>query len=634
MSECEWNKQIAELPFYQHAEWNGEQVASRRPSARTSQDWRLQNKANTAQCDRRATRRAQAPRSAAASSAHNSASQWYTDADSRQRKPIYFHGELSPFSNFYPCVDLLAYGERFRSVEHAYQYGQALHYGDRNAAWEIAKACDARAAKRASKSVSRTPKLQAGWKEQRLCLMAFLLEEKVKVCPPLYSALLESGDARLIEDVPSKDAFWGTGFSSQGENHLGRLLEEVRANLIKQSLAGGGMAGGGVTGPGGGVTGAGYSSGGSCVSYPPAAQIHTVNNERNFGNPEPDHWEGDQHVQQDTSWAASVSAIEDTVSGNDVHRPVVAPGPGAISYDTGGLPDIASMSPEPPGPAGPADLTTAPHPNYVSYGCPPSMPCSPSPGVTSCYETRMDGSSADFTHKAANSTHKAVDSTHKAVDSTHKAVDSTHKAVNSTHKPVDSTHKAVDSTRNAVDSTRNAVDSTHKAVNSTHKSKGATRKTEVVERKQNVFSDRAQVMLVTTDEAERSSHDGLFDSVHPVKDVAEAPKFIKTLNQVDAIVFKLLSNPAEKCQQGKNRTKYLDKYKKLIEDTLRLSNVRIGVVLSSNKFPEAKSLRAALRACLDVAVVYCTEDGEMCGGEPSCVTVTQFVTKVRSTHSP
>lgn len=51
--------------------------------------------------------------------------------------------------------------------------------------------------------------------------------------PFLTRALLETGDAELIEGNTWNDTFWGV-CNGEGENNLGRLLMKVREELIKQ----------------------------------------------------------------------------------------------------------------------------------------------------------------------------------------------------------------------------------------------------------------------------------------------------------------------------------------------------------------------------------------------------------------
>lgn len=48
--------------------------------------------------------------------------------------------------------------------------------------------------------------------------------------PALQTMLLETGDRKLIEDAPW-DEFWGWGKNQDGQNHLGKLLMQLREDL-------------------------------------------------------------------------------------------------------------------------------------------------------------------------------------------------------------------------------------------------------------------------------------------------------------------------------------------------------------------------------------------------------------------
>jgi hypothetical protein len=50
----------------------------------------------------------------------------------------------------------------------------------------------------------------------------------------LKDRLLGTGDDHLIEDSPT-DYFWGIGANQSGQNHVGKLLEELRDKLSKYS---------------------------------------------------------------------------------------------------------------------------------------------------------------------------------------------------------------------------------------------------------------------------------------------------------------------------------------------------------------------------------------------------------------
>ncbi|EDP59785.1 GTP cyclohydrolase II [Vibrio sp. AND4] len=68
------------------------------------------------------------------------------------------------------------------------------------------------------------------WNDDKLSVMAFIVREKFLQNPPLAELLLLTGNACLSEHS-HKDAFWGDGGDGSGENHLGEILMNVRAEL-------------------------------------------------------------------------------------------------------------------------------------------------------------------------------------------------------------------------------------------------------------------------------------------------------------------------------------------------------------------------------------------------------------------
>ena len=143
---------------------------------------------------------------------------------SSAQSPVLFGGAQSHFSNFYPCC-IHVFGRDFNSAEHAYQYRQAMFHEDFECAEDIKRAKDARAAKRVSKEII---KKHEGWLEKRVDVMIEVLKAKAEV-PEFREALLATGQAELVENVVSREAFWGVGVGDrEGGNMLGKLLMVLR----------------------------------------------------------------------------------------------------------------------------------------------------------------------------------------------------------------------------------------------------------------------------------------------------------------------------------------------------------------------------------------------------------------------
>lgn len=74
-------------------------------------------------------------------------------------------------------------------------------------------------------------KCRNNWDEIRLQVMKEILRAKVQQHPYVKKKLIESGDKELVEDS-WRDSYWGWGPNKDGENHLGKLWMEVRAEFI------------------------------------------------------------------------------------------------------------------------------------------------------------------------------------------------------------------------------------------------------------------------------------------------------------------------------------------------------------------------------------------------------------------
>ncbi|MEO6612807.1 MAG: NADAR family protein [Chitinophagaceae bacterium] len=140
-----------------------------------------------------------------------------------------FQGEYRFLSNFWPCY--LVYNNLlYPSVEHAYQAAKVESPGVKSQIKDCPTPAEA-------KDYFETHAIKPGqdWTiEKKLVVMEQLLVIKFGGTEPLLTrALLATGDATLIEGNNWNDTFWGV-CNNTGENNLGRLLMEVRENLLRQ----------------------------------------------------------------------------------------------------------------------------------------------------------------------------------------------------------------------------------------------------------------------------------------------------------------------------------------------------------------------------------------------------------------
>ncbi len=138
-----------------------------------------------------------------------------------------FTGSYRFLSNFYPCSVTLD-GVEYKSVEHAYQAAKSLDPEVRKKFLNPGRRGGAGAAKHMGRHVVLRP----DWEEVKLSVMFDLLRKKF-ASGDLRRALLSTDDAELVEGNDWGDQEWGVCWG-KGENKLGKLLMQVRAELDSQ----------------------------------------------------------------------------------------------------------------------------------------------------------------------------------------------------------------------------------------------------------------------------------------------------------------------------------------------------------------------------------------------------------------
>lgn len=140
-----------------------------------------------------------------------------------------FRGKYAFLSNFAPSR-FTAAGRSWPSVEHAFQAMKAKL--DTEKEW-VAAAPTPGEAKRRGRGVV----LIDEWAnpEVRVAIMLALVRKKFEQNKLLRRLLLETGDAEIVEGNSWGDTFWGVDTKKGGENHLGKILMQVRAELKAKS---------------------------------------------------------------------------------------------------------------------------------------------------------------------------------------------------------------------------------------------------------------------------------------------------------------------------------------------------------------------------------------------------------------
>jgi N-glycosidase YbiA len=72
--------------------------------------------------------------------------------------------------------------------------------------------------------------LRADWEEVKDAVMLRAVQRKFEIHAEPHEILLSTGEEELVENAPG-DYYWGCGADGSGQNKLGKILVQVRANL-------------------------------------------------------------------------------------------------------------------------------------------------------------------------------------------------------------------------------------------------------------------------------------------------------------------------------------------------------------------------------------------------------------------
>lgn len=133
-----------------------------------------------------------------------------------------FQGPYRFLSNFWPC-DVFLDGVRYPSVEHAFQAAKTLNTEMRLYIRDLGTPGEA---KKAGRGVT----LRTNWEIIKNNVMGDLLRQKFIYNSPLKNMLLATSTLELIEGNTWGDTYWGV-CNGVGENHLGKMLMSIRAEL-------------------------------------------------------------------------------------------------------------------------------------------------------------------------------------------------------------------------------------------------------------------------------------------------------------------------------------------------------------------------------------------------------------------
>lgn len=140
-----------------------------------------------------------------------------------------FDGEFHFLSNFYRC-SVIYEGIEYKSSEHAYMAAKT----DDPIQKDIIRSAPSPAQ---AKRLGRQADLRSDWEDVKLEVMENVLRAKFSD-PRLAEMLALTNGFELVEGNTWGDVFWGE-CRGIGENHLGKLLMKIRAELVEDSDLGG-----------------------------------------------------------------------------------------------------------------------------------------------------------------------------------------------------------------------------------------------------------------------------------------------------------------------------------------------------------------------------------------------------------
>jgi ribA/ribD-fused uncharacterized protein len=130
-------------------------------------------------------------------------------------------------SNFYPCI-VIYEGAMYPTTEHAYQAAKTLDLEWRD---KIRRATTPSKAK----ALGRKVPMRDDWDDIKVDVMRDVLWQKFKQ-HRFQIRLVMTGDQELVEGNWWHDTFWGQCPLGVGQNMLGKLLMEVRGEIINDLM--------------------------------------------------------------------------------------------------------------------------------------------------------------------------------------------------------------------------------------------------------------------------------------------------------------------------------------------------------------------------------------------------------------
>lgn len=135
-----------------------------------------------------------------------------------------FRGDYNFLSNFFWCPVKID-GITYLNAEAAYQAQKSSE--------QKVKENFARLPAHVAKSAGRKIDIREDFEEEKLEVMKKVVTAKFRQSGELTESLIDTYPQELQEGNEWGDKFWGV-VNGEGQNHLGKILMEVRETLIKE----------------------------------------------------------------------------------------------------------------------------------------------------------------------------------------------------------------------------------------------------------------------------------------------------------------------------------------------------------------------------------------------------------------
>lgn len=145
----------------------------------------------------------------------------------------FYEQEFYVLSNF-SAFQVKHEGFYFQTSEHAYHW-EKFKNNDSDAAIQVANARSAHDAFKLAEAMRN--RRRPDWDAVKVDIMRVILAEKCDQHGYVRRKLLETGDRELVENS-WRDDFWGWGPNRNGQNMLGVLWMQIRAELRRQDSIG------------------------------------------------------------------------------------------------------------------------------------------------------------------------------------------------------------------------------------------------------------------------------------------------------------------------------------------------------------------------------------------------------------